>query len=41
MRQLAGLDDLDDLGQLADQAGLLQRQQVDLGRAQALQVGQA
>src|SRR5882724_1206892 len=38
--QFTGLDDLDHLGQFADQARLLERQQVDLGRAQALQIGQ-
>src|SRR4029079_1321282 len=36
-RQLAALDDLDVLGHLADQLGLLQGQHVDLGRAEALE----
>src|SRR5574337_1553345 len=36
----AGLDHLDRLGHLADQPCLLERQQVDLGRTQALERGQ-
>src|SRR3954453_10910114 len=38
--QLAALDHLDVLDHLADELGLLQRQQVDLGGAEALQRGE-
>src|SRR5580765_5755146 len=40
-RQFTRLDDLHDFCKLADQTGLLQRQDVDLADAQLLQIGQA
>src|SRR5690606_6775997 len=41
LAQLAGLDDLDHLGQLGHEAGLLEGQNVDLVDGQRLQVSQA